>query len=269
MTDSFPQERGVGFCRVCTTLTAMTFEHVPPRVAGNDSRAKAVTLDVWLKADNLREFPKRDWTQHQRGVGGYVLCERCNNRTGHLYAREYGEWASRGHEVLGQTRGARDPVPVGKVDGVKFRYLKVHPGRFVRQALTMVLAVSGGPSLSGRNDAVQRILLEGSQELPGDLRLFMTLYRGPNVRLSGPMAALDLRSKTPTVTVEVAFPPYALTGLLEGQPKASWGCEITEWCEVSPRAEASVEFLLPVAYGYTPFANDYRSLAQAEFEAGS
>lgn len=245
---------------MCCELRQMTFEHIPPKGAGNKVPVRLTPIEDWLARESPREVPQSGPIA-QKGAGGYVLCGECNNRTGR-YGREYQPWAADGMRLLqGLDRIAIRPPYVGVVGS------DVYPGRFVRQALTMLVAVSGNTHTSASNPEIAPILLEGRRALPGDLRIFMSLYQGPGVRHLGVTAAMDLRRREPQVLMEVAYPPFAFVGLVSGEPTPELGAEITGWTEVGIDTSANVQLSLQVASGHTPFPADYRPLEQIEREA--
>lgn len=243
----------------------MTFEHIPPKAAGNCAPVRAFQLPDVLGKRTLRELPSGGTTQ-QRGAGGRVLCKTCNDTTGR-HGREFKHWAEVAHDVLASS----DPPPAFLSNAtrqmVEFELRGVYPGRFARQVLATLVAASGSHHLSANNPEIRRVLLEGTCELPGELRLFVGLYRGPRIRLLPPMASINLQRRKPQVLMEVAFRPFVFTGLLSGEPDAAAGAEITSWTEMSTDRRADVQFLLPDGYGWTPFPNDFRSIEQIERDA--
>ncbi len=88
-----PSVRHTGLCRVCGATATLTFEHIPPRSAGNDRRARSSPSLPLLTSNQPLQFPDAGWTSPQRGVGGYVLCKPCNNLLGTRYIPEYGKLA--------------------------------------------------------------------------------------------------------------------------------------------------------------------------------
>ena len=60
-----------GICHICCNYKKLSYEHIPPRKAFNDIRVK-------YKGKTL-----------QRGLGGYTLCEDCNNKMGAYYLNEF------------------------------------------------------------------------------------------------------------------------------------------------------------------------------------
>lgn len=143
----------------------------------------------------------------------------------------------------------------------------VYPGRFARQVLATLTSASGSHHLSARNPEIARILLQQSCELPGQLRMFVALYRGPRIRMLPPMASINLRQRKPELLMEVAFPPFALTGLLSGPVPENAGLEITDWTEMNFSRRVNARLRFPDGYGWTPFPNDFRSIEEIERQA--
>lgn len=94
MTKKYKHE---GYCRICNKFGNLTFEHIPPKCALNDTEARVYTGDSFLQ---LMCDPNRyPWETNgvkykslQKGLGDYTLCESCNNITGELYGEEYKRW---------------------------------------------------------------------------------------------------------------------------------------------------------------------------------
>ena len=87
-----------GICHICGKETELTFEHLPPRKANNNNRAKAIVGDELTKyiAGNDRpwDFSSCKYKDLQKGMGLYSLCQECNNNTGTNYADEYIKFAN-------------------------------------------------------------------------------------------------------------------------------------------------------------------------------
>lgn len=84
----------LGNCAICGCYRELTFEHIPPRAAFNNKPTKAYLMDDILK--NIKEtktIPRKldgiHYKDRQKGYGDYLLCAKCNNMTGHLYAPAY------------------------------------------------------------------------------------------------------------------------------------------------------------------------------------
>src|SRR5687768_11607022 len=79
----------IGNCRLCGTLTELTFEHVPPRVAFN-KRTRYINspaINHLTSQDILNAKPKGPIKQG--GVGYHALCISCNNFLGGTYVKPF------------------------------------------------------------------------------------------------------------------------------------------------------------------------------------
>ena len=119
-----------GKCALCGKEGKLTFEHIPPEAAFNNTPAKPIPGDEFLLRGNV--YP---WETHgipyqnlQQGMGMYSLCETCNPLTGSLYGNEYKEFAQRAIQV------AFSDVDPSKSE-VDFQ--NVHPLRVIKQIASM------------------------------------------------------------------------------------------------------------------------------------
>lgn len=77
-------------CILCGLIKKLTYEHIPPKASGNNSRIKIVGGDELLRFvtedDKLDSFYKGEndlkYNIRQKGSVFKVLCEKCNNVTG-------------------------------------------------------------------------------------------------------------------------------------------------------------------------------------------
>lgn len=198
-----------GFCRVCGTEDKLTYEHVPPQATGNDRSAKA--YDAWLAllAGADPQHPPGRYQSHQRGVGGHVLCELCNNHCGRelvpTYARFADDLAARMSRLPSRRPDDRVVVPhtVGMI-------LEGHPlGRVARQAIAMLMASSGGTALVQLHPELTELVWCGSTQPPDVLRLGLALTGGKQVRLAPPHLLGGPHGLT--VFQEVAATPFRWT----------------------------------------------------------
>lgn len=259
----FPETPGVGRCRICGQEAALTREHIPPRTAFNRARGRSPSLLDWYQSPGL-EVPDTG-PIFQGGVWGYMLCEECNNTTGR-YGREYGMWAT-GAAFMMQSL-ERSLEELDQLD--QYAYANVHlrdvyPARFVRQAISMVLSVSGSHELADRHPELRQLALGGAPvALPEPMRLFLGLYAGPMVRFAGGSWGQPQWSETArawTWAIEVAFPPFAVQLMLDGDTDQLSGVDIAAFADMNPDEPTSfdVEGWM-IGFGHLPHPLDYRPL---------
>lgn len=132
---------GSGPCRICGRLAALTFEHVPPRSAGNAARRRAVDLATSLTVPP-GQMPRTGWVQQQRGAGLYATCAACNSFGGTAYVPEYANAVAVTAHALHEAALQLDPderVPLE----LRLQALSgFRPGAVIRQALFMLMAAS-------------------------------------------------------------------------------------------------------------------------------
>lgn len=239
-----------GRCRVCGRLDLLTFEHVPPRSAFNDSTVLFSTIEQWTASD--RDGRKRG-TYQQGGAGGHVLCGQCNNDTGRWYASEYVRWAKLVVPALARLPANDEPGPLCMS--------ACYPLRLLKQAVVMFLAASTEKFADGHPDLRRFVLDRHCQHLPPRYEFFLTLYRGPMAR-SGPISVV-LRNGSPQALGEIAFAPFAFVITYDSPPHRGVG-RITHFSHYGYDQRSDVDLPVAIGEGHTPFPEDYRTKVQVE-----
>ena len=127
-------ERPIGPCCICGTVGSLSFEHVPPPSAFNDSSVflaevkQLVGRDWW--ADSLDQMPG---DTQQRGAGQYTLGEACNSKPGSWYVPAYVHLA----------RAAMPALSISKAGDVVGISLEIRPLRVLKQILVMFCSACG------------------------------------------------------------------------------------------------------------------------------
>lgn len=125
-----------GRCHICGETQRLTFEHIPPKICNNDSLAKVMTGEqVILSHRNPWEIDGLRYTIQQRGMGKYVLCKRCNNKTGSWYIDAFRSFYS------------QIPfVPIDIVDPkyslLELTFTDIYPLRIMKQIVCMFMGIN-------------------------------------------------------------------------------------------------------------------------------
>jgi len=268
----------VGPCHVCGQTAPLTFEHMPPRSAGNSHPRRAVDLETSL-AHPIGEFPSRGWVSMQRGVGLYATCASCNNFGGSVYVPHYLDFTA--SVVIGLQQWARQAESAGQTEAaekLRMSMQRIHPGAVVRQVLFMLLAASGSEGLGTRYPLLREIVLErATAQLPPEMALRLTLLpASERSRVHHVAAEANLDMGQERALVEVAFTPFAW--LLEiGDPSDREAVDVLSWTEIPPEEERQLDLVTTVGSILTPLGGDYRhrwqipkeQLAEADQEAAS
>jgi hypothetical protein len=262
-----PRTNHVGPCRICGQIAELTREHIPPRSAFNKERVEFSEGDE-LFEDGLLTQP-RAGEKIQGGLSGYVLCKSCNNFTGTRYAREYQEWARRGVGCLGDIHNSQ--LSLDKINEmeeecpVDVSFRDVYPGRFIRQVISMMMCISGGPELGERFPDLRDLALGGERRrLQEPLRVYCDLFAGPGGRTAGGQYGhLVARDSIVRRVLEICYPPFALVVLIDGPPDRNIGCDITFFTESDPDYKTAVDLSdLRVCFNNSIAPTDYRTLGQ-------
>jgi hypothetical protein len=252
---------------VCGADGPLTFEHVPPRSTFNRQRAEILGMDAWLRRD--AGGPSERGKILQRGSGFYTLCEDCNNRAGRLYVPEFRRWVGMGMEILfgngGASRRYADCVHESYVT-VEMREMR--PARFVKQVITMLLAMS-----PARFAALNPELCAYAQDpaavgLPEHVQLYLTFFSGPCVRYIGGAGTMrNIGTDKPLevhYVLELAYPPFAYVLSVDEETPVLKTGNITSFADVTTSQQGNLEMQLINGYGHTPIPLDYRTLPALE-----
>ncbi len=259
-------------CRLCGEVRPLTFEHIPPRSAYNRSRATIGGIESWIARDQNPLAPAGKRSIQQRGSGSYALCEPCNNLAGRLYVPEFTRWTRMGADILFGPKGC----------GQRFRneeqtaYAQVQmkscrPARFVKQMVTMLLAMSQ-PALGDLHPDLRSFARDpDSTGLPSELQLYLALYAGPVVRyVSGAGALRNIGTDKPVeqhLIFELAYPPFSYILSVDERTPAIETGNISSFANAKIHERANVQLQLIVGYGETPFPIDLRSPAAIRAQA--
>lgn len=83
----------VGKCSICGLEKLLTFEHIPPNKAFNNTPIMRSHWQDLINSKSKKDFFNTKKSLQRRGAGGYTLCQRCNNDTGSWYGPSVVEWA--------------------------------------------------------------------------------------------------------------------------------------------------------------------------------
>lgn len=223
-------------------------------------------LQRWLSRGTVGPGLRK--TIQQGGQGLQVFCTDCNSKTGSWYASELTGW------VHGAIAAMRALPPIAEMDQefephvAGLRINQVRPLAFVKQIITMVLAVND-IGFAERNPALRSFVLERDQPgLPGDVQVYLALFCGPIIRRSGVQGKLVVETAEQFVLSEIAHPPFAyMASFDEPSPTLPVG-NISEFADVSYTTRADVEMDLLVGFGHTIYPSDYRTKAQMVRDRG-
>lgn len=240
-----------GVCSICGAFGLLTYEHIPPEAAFNDSRILEADIDALFAARSIAEMEAVPKRQNQRGAGNYTLCSRCNSNTGAWYVPAYIEWARQGWWNIHSNPGY-----------IYNRPFEIEPLRVVKQVLAM-FASACGPSFFEHEHALRRFVLNRDQTgLPRDVRLY-AYYVHPDSRASrqsGITANMDITNPSgASVYAEIAFPPFGYVLCLNSPPPDRRLVDISDMARSSLDERRTLSLHLPGLEVNSVLPADFRS----------
>jgi hypothetical protein len=254
-----PEDDADAACRVCGTPEGLTFEHFPPRSAGNRGKIEMLGIDAWLRRED--DGTTERGRISQKGSGAYTLCGDCNNRAGRIYVPELVKWTGVGNAALAQLDPRRYDVRVDPA----YADLEIHdvrPGRFMKQMATMLLAVSMGGVAQENSDLREYVRDPKAVGLSPRYQFYLALNAGPNARFNG--GSVVAGGTEIVFAVELCFPPFSYVLSIDEERPALESGNITNFVDLGIDQTANVEMTLPMGFCHTPLPLDLRSKVALE-----
>lgn len=258
-----PKLKKIGKCHICGETGPLSYEHVPPASAFNNTKAR-----VFKATEILGRNDKLPWDmdgikaiEQQRGRGGYTLCEPCNNFTGHAYAKEYV------HMVQLATDGKHSQYIHDGV-GIEIALDDVYPLRFAKQVLAM-FASTNHDSFFDAYPGLRKLVLDKEARGIDENKFALYMYymleglgRNTGIAVWG-----DFALGTSFRASEMSAPPFGF--VLEFNPQRDkhgmWGAEITSmFNEFGYNDKTNIGLRMPKFEQNTPLPCDFRIKEEIE-----
>lgn len=264
----YPMRRAVGHCRLCGRSGKLTYEHIPPRSAGNSKPRRFISAFEILRSSNVSVFPKRGSKIQQRGSGVYVLCDECNRLLSHRgYVEEYREFVWAAATAMGEFGGGLPDNEVFPQD-VHLQVERLSPGLIIRQALAMLICASGSAQLTSVFPQLRECVLDMKPvDLPIGMSLHLGLVAGPRGRLCYPVVAIDRDARTWEVVMEATFAPFSWLLRVSDSPPNMSLADVSGWTSLPPNEVRSIDVPTQVGFVFGPMPLDYRH--DSDFPPGS
>lgn len=240
-------------CRVCGVDAGLGLGENTPVSAYKGNPARIFGFEPWLIQGH--ELP-----------GPYTLCDDCSERAAELYLPEFRRWCRALDTVIagGPSAAALDADPHPSWSTVDLPEVK--PGRFMKQLVTMLLAIAPpGFVSSGHLDLAEYAHDPRRIGLPPRYQFYLSLFRGPYARFVGYSAQLNPDTGRAEELIELAYPPFSCVLSLAGDV-AIETTNITGFTELRANEVCIVDLDLLNGFGHTPFPADFRTLAAVDRE---
>ncbi|MBQ9020454.1 MAG: hypothetical protein IJ113_00360 [Eggerthellaceae bacterium] len=216
-----------GVCHICGELKELSFEHIPPRSAGNNGPSKMYRAADIVETCGAFDSSKTEgvrYQQEQKGTGFRTLCRDCNSYLGRNYVGEYAKCIRELGCML-----AKNPPAEGE-GGIRLVGKDINALAFFKHVIGNFSATTAAGSMA---DCRKYLLDRESRDFPGRYRLFMFAVpeRGAGMLSTG-WATLLLDSGQQdyyTIAAIAAFPVgfFLLDARRSSIAPSGIGCEIT------------------------------------------
>ncbi len=247
------------FCHICGKYTELTFEHVPPKKAGNQTKVNEISGDIIIEAiANHKRLPwdlrGLKYKQKQKGMGRYTLCPPCNNNTGTWYGEEYIIFANTMAKLLANEK----PQPNM---GISFE-INMKPLNVMKQILSFFCSINKYPL----NEQLSEFILDKeSQNFNSDeFILTMFLYVGNIQKYVGTSGLLHLSGSgnnqvDTTIVSEICSYPLGFCLYKKtGNMGKIIGTDISDFSMCIYDQDYRTKLSLPVLTSNSMFPHDYR-----------
>lgn len=240
-----------GNCCICNEHCKLSFEHIPPKKAFNNTFVSNREYIRRLKEyhPDYENLPKRD--DMQGGFGRYSLCETCNNNTGGWYAPAFIEWSRQGWLNLNIYPGYTLKRP-----------FRIKPLEVIKQIVAMFASISGATLFNSKPELRKFVLDKNCKLLPDGIRILAYYNPSTSIRSVGVSAMMNIDTKNITVLSEFSFYPFGYVLLLDGKTPDSRQVDITFMASSSYGDYRELTLPLPSLQVATAIPGDYRSVEQ-------
>lgn len=243
-----------GICHICGKYEKLSYEHIPPYAAFNNSKRKLSSFDTMLN-DNTENRKPWDieglkYKQFQNGIGFYTLCENCNSFTGSKYGTIYSNFVrSIGIEISKIAKENRNCV-------LTFHIASLNLLAIFKQVLSMFCSLNTEQFGIAFKDF---LLDENCNDFPYDnYKIYMYLHAGKADRFIPFQSNINTKTGAVTVfseisTFPVGFILYSMTDTTE-----FYGYDITSFSQCNYNFEYCMDIPIPFLECNTPFGLDFR-----------
>jgi hypothetical protein len=253
-----PKTTSFGQCHICGDIQELTFEHVPPKVVGNNGESRMYNaLDIIRSKKAPWEFRGLQYKAQHRGSGGYTLCKQCNDLTGQRYVPAFSKFY---REVVSHNV---HPFTVRGMNIYWSLQITFKPLETIKEILAMIASVSP-PGLLSSKAVLQKLILDTSSSVSDignfPYKMYAYLSKTNMQKMFGPMALVGTNGRS-TVILGIDVLPLSFRFELEGDYPNDY-CEITSWFTYRHDEELKLAIELPCLEENNVFPLDHRSRSE-------
>ena len=231
----------MGYCAICGQYRKLTFEHIPPQKALNNTKVNVYSLNEQLKRS---EGKPAKFNIQQKGMGKHSLCKECNNNTGSWYGLQYSEMAQNIAYYLFENGYLEHG------DAIQITTKNTEPLAFVKQVIAMFCSTL--PIEKVRELKFDELLLDKEnnefQKNQFDLRMFISSAETGSY-LTGMCAPVYINKDTnqyeSTLVAEMGVYPFGFILNLDVSKPIGYGVSLMDLLNTTYGKEYEIKWVIP------------------------
>jgi hypothetical protein len=248
-------KRVVDRCHICGKVCPLSFEHIPPQKAFNNTGV--LIADMAFDGPLMIGGAPPGAKTFQKGMGSYSLCPQCNNDTGAWYGEKFVQFCKKGMILLEKTGHKPSLCYFGDI----------YPLAIIKQIVSMFLSIN---SLAFRDkyvDLVGFVLDPRARNLHPRYAIYIYFNHEGMHRATPISVKLDLKTSTmehlgTRLMTEISYPPFGYLMTVDSQPPNAEVVDITFFSSCAYEQQRTLSMQYPVYLTHTFFPGDYRSIAE-------
>lgn len=221
-----------GNCHLCGEFKELTFEHIPPKAAFNDT---PILIQKHEHLFDEKSYVYGKSIRSNNGSGSYCFCKSCNNNTGTWYARDFSEFVGQAYNHFNNVE------KINRANLIEFNF---KPLNVLKQILTMFLAIDHSDYLKNDKELVNFILEKGNNSLPDKYQVYLYNTISKHKRLYG-IQWNNFNGSTNTHS-EITFNPFGYFLTVDSPPPIDTMTNITDFKKFQFNEQK--KYIIPLFY---------------------
>lgn len=248
-------------CTICGKRRSMTYEHIPPKSAGNNKPVKGYNGVVLIGEQLSFDSGKKPWdfdgikyNNMQRGMVFKTICKDCNNNGGSWYVPHYTKFID---SIQNETR--KEEIISGSTLNIEVR--NIRPLAVIKQVISMFLSIDHP---STYEEIIHEFVKNPESNLFPDNKysIYMYLFIG-SVQKFVNKTAMGLDEGI-ILVAEIATIPVGFVMNFGKKTNRIRGIDITHFTKFDYEDIISEVLVMPVLESHILFPLDYRTKSEID-----
>jgi len=221
-------------CSICGLKKKLTFEHMPPKASGNTNPVNIIGLENMTP---LGGYLQGKFKKSPKGMGGYKLCEECNNLTGSWYGESYIELSNQINRSITENLGKSN---------VEF-LCKIKPLNFLKQVISLLLCSDQATGML-RNEVQKTnfILNKEEQEISNKIFISKNITLQSTYGFKGFTSGWDSKNGFAS-NIEFIYRPFYLRAAFDQNEITEWSMDLVKFKEYKYNEEIEIGYNLDLS----------------------